>query len=113
MVVCTHGWTRSFSGTSNLPAPAHIIRMIDRLISVIKRIRTEHRWTRLDSALRVWANREMDQFDKFKFVDHFGHTVYVTISYYDDYPNSFEDLDNPFRWPPPETVTPDVPSAEQ
>jgi hypothetical protein len=87
--------------------------MIGRLLSIIKRVRTQNRWARLEAGLRVWANCEMDQFDKVKFVDRFGHTVYVTISYYDDYPNSFEDLDNPFRWPAPETVTPDVPPTEQ
>jgi hypothetical protein len=51
---------------------------------------------------RIWANHFMDQFDHYKFKCNYGHTVYVSVSYHSEWPDSFEDLDNPRGWSPPQ-----------
>jgi len=39
--------------------------------------------------VRRWTNY-MDQWEKFTVKDAYGNTVYVTFSYYDQYPDSFD-----------------------
>lgn len=51
-------------------------------------------WVMVKST-RLWANYFMDQFDNYKFQCNYGHTVFVSISYYSEWPDAFDDLDNP------------------
>lgn len=52
----------------------------------------------MTSSIRLWVNRYMDQFETFKFKSNYGNDTYVSISYHSEYPDVFEDLDNPHGW---------------
>lgn len=55
-------------------------------------------WWVMTSSIRLWVNRYMDQFETFKFKSNYGNDTYVSISYHSEYPDVFEDLDNPHGW---------------
>ncbi len=52
-------------------------------------------WRLMVWSIKYWVNHHMDQWEKFRFKCDFGHDTFVTISYHDDYPDSFDDLDRP------------------
>lgn len=60
-------------------------------MSAISRWLTTRRFNRMARSVETWVNNEMDQWEKFKFVDACGNTVYVTVSLYDMYPETFDE----------------------
>ena len=69
-------------------------------------------WWLLVKLVKIWATRYMDQFEKFRFKDPtYGYDVFVTISYYDDYPDIFTNLDTGGIGDPNKSLTTDVESV--